>query len=69
MIKTLELKIEVIKETDKKLNDLKNSDLSQKEYKKLYKSIQKEAKKKIKQIDKEYPIEKEIEKFLNDKKS
>ena len=66
MIKTIELHAEAFKKAEEKLKELatKKEILPAKEYKLIEKQIMKQLKYKLKQIDKQYPIEKEIEKFL-----
>lgn len=69
MIKTIDLMTKVFSETNKQLLELeKQKDTMPKgTYKKLIKLILKQSKKQIKQIKKQYPIEKEVEKYLQEK--
>lgn len=68
MIKTLELQAGAFKKAEERFQELKTNkkELSTKAYKLIEKQITKQLKKELKLIEKQYPIEKEIEKFLND---
>lgn len=68
MIITLQLKLDLSKNIERKLKELENqkNDLTKKEYKKIKKQILKEMRKKLKQINKQYPFEKEIQKILDE---
>ena len=65
MIKTIDLTIEIFRETDKQLLELEKQKctIDKKTYKKELKHIKKRCKQQLKQIEKQYPIEKEIEKI------
>ena len=67
-IKTIELKAECFKKTEEQLKKLSTQKeiISAKEYKTIEKQIMKQLKQELKLIDKQYPIEKEIEKFLQE---
>lgn len=68
MIKTLDLMAKTFKETDEKIIKLKKEkqNISKEEYKRRLKEIKKQCKQELKQIEKNYPIEKEIEKYLQE---